>query len=272
MTAPARRQDGGDADDTIRAAYREGAVYDTAKICKRISKDATAYADRLLEERFAMVSEYYSGGRLVDLCCATGSHLLEIAGSVERAIGIDFSERYLAEAARQAAANAGHVSFVQADARRIPLATASIDFLYCFSSLYAIPDAAAVVAEVGRLLKPGGRAVLDFGNRRSLNVYCLGYYTEWPPVQPLTLEEMHRALASASLEVVRHRRFQLLPLWAGRPSWLWPILHPFWKEVFRRRIGGKMLDEWVSSLPMLRAFAFRHVIVCRKIAREGAAR
>jgi ubiquinone/menaquinone biosynthesis C-methylase UbiE len=264
MTGPGTRPDQDGADEKIRAAYRAGAVYDTSTICTKLSKNATGYADRLLEERFAMVSQYYGGGRLVDLCCATGSHLLEIAGSVERAIGIDFSERYLAEAAHQAATTAGHVSFVQADARRIPLAGGSIDFLYCFSSLYAIPDASAVVAEVGRLLKAGGRAVLDFGNRRSLNVYCLGYYTEWPPVQPLTLEEIHRALSSAGLEVVRHRRFQLLPLWAGRPSWLWPILHPFWTDVFKRRIGGKMLDEWVSSLPILRAFAFRHVIVCRK--------
>lgn len=262
MTVPAERQN--DDDDRIRAAYREGEVYDTSKICKKIATNATEYADRLLEERFAMVSEYYDGGRLVDLCCATGSHLLEIAGSVERAIGIDFSERYLAEAAQQAASHAGHVSFVQADARRIPLANGSVDALYCFSSLYAIPDAAAVVAEVGRVLKTGGRAVLDFGNRRSLNVYCLRYYTEWPPVQPLTLDEIHGALSSAGLEIVRHRRFQLLPLWAGRPSWLWPILHPFWKDVFKRRVGGKMLDEWVSSLPVLRAFAFRHVIVCRK--------
>ena len=30
-------------------------------------------------------------------------------------------------------------------------------------------------------------------------------------------------------------------------------------------VGGKMLDEWISSAPLLNAFAFRRIEVCRKI-------
>jgi ubiquinone/menaquinone biosynthesis C-methylase UbiE len=251
-------------DDTIRKAYREGSLYSTSKICRTMEGRAEEYVDRLLEERFALVSKFYTGGLLVDLCCATGSHLVKMAANVDRAVGIDFTARYVAEAARLAGTDGRRVSFIQADARQLPLASSSVDFLYCFSSLYAIPRAADVVGEVGRLLKGGGHAVLDFGNRRSLNVFCLSYYTDWPPVQPLTLTEIHEALSRAGLEVVRHRRFQLLPLWADRPAWLWPLLHPVWKDILKRRVFGRMLDEWISSLPVLRAFAFRHLIVCRK--------
>lgn len=255
-----------ESDSAIRSAYQHGSTYDPSRICRRFDQAADHYADRLLQERFALVAEFYTGGLLVDLCCATGAHLVDIADGVDRAVGIDFSGRYLAQASELGARDRRKVSFVQADARRIPVASASVDFLYSFSSLYAIPRASEVVAEVGRVLRPGGRAVLDFGNKRSINVYCLRYYTEWPTVQPLTLAEIRDALARAGLETLRHRRFQFLPLWAGRPAWLWPLLHPVWKSVLKRRVRGRMLDEWVSSLPILRAFAFRHVIVCRKLA------
>ena len=77
-------------------------------------------------------------------------------------------------------------------------------------------------------------------------------------------QEIQQALAAAGFVEEERRCFQLLPLWAGRPAWLWPLLHPVWKSVLKRRLAGRMLDEWISSLPGLRAFAFRHVIVCRK--------
>jgi len=214
------------------------------------------------------VREYDRGGRLVDLCCAAGEHLVDAAADRSGgAVGVDFSFRYLEQARGLAQQHQlSGVSFVQGDARQLPLADGSVSLLYCFSSLYAIPGAEAVVGEIGRIMAPGGTAVLDFGNRRSLNVFCLRYYTDWPPIQPLTLAQIDRAIAAAGLTKMRHRRFQLLPLWADRPRWLRPLLHPKWKSLLRRRWRGRMLDEWISSLPIARAFAFRHLIVCTKPA------
>jgi ubiquinone/menaquinone biosynthesis C-methylase UbiE len=260
---------GDDAERSLRHAFRESAIYEPSRVSRPVDTGGDDYTDRLLHERVELVSRYYRGGRMVDLCCATGSHLLDKAGSFDSAVGVDFSERYLdvahASARDRAIAN---VDFVQADARRLPFTTGSVNLLYCFSSLYVIPGAEDVLAEVGRVLGPGGRAVLDLGNRRSLNAFCLRYYTEWPAPHMLTLTQIANALQAAGLRTLTHRRFQLLPLWAGRPSWLWPLLHPFWKNLLKRRVMGRMLDEWVSSLPVLRAVAFRHLIVCEKI--EGA--
>lgn len=259
---------GEERERAIRAAYESGDLYHPSRICRTLQHDAAEYADRLLLDRIALVRHYHRDGRLVDLCCATGAHLVEVTRDrTAVAIGVDLSERYLA-AARELAAAQGlaRVSFTQADARALPFSDRSIACLFCFSALYAIPNAAAVVHEVGRVLDRGGHAVLDFGNRRSLNVFCLKYYPEWPPIQPLTLRQIHQSIAAAGLEIVEHRRFQLLPLWAGKPSWLRPLLHPAWKSIMKRRCLGRMIDEWISSLPVLRAFAFRHVIVCRKAA------
>lgn len=268
ITLPSEAAPAPTAETSIRDAYERGGLYDPSRICRKVRQDSGEYVDRLLADKFAMVRDHDRGGRLVDLCCAAGEHLVEAAADREdTAVGVDFSFRYLEQARERADERAvGGVSFVQGDARQLPLSDESVSLLYCFSSLYAIPGAEAVVGEVGRILAPGGTAVLDFGNRRSLNVFCLSYYTEWPAIQPLTLAQIDRAIAVAGLTKVRHRRFQLLPLWADRPGWLAPLLHPRWKALLKRRWRGRMLDEWLSSLPLLRAFAFRHVIVCQKTA------
>lgn len=257
-------------EQVIKSAYQDGALYAPTRICRR-PDEGDDWADRLLHAKLDTVRAAAGDGLLVDLCCGAGAHLLSVVGDGQPAMGIDFTSRYLSTAREEAAAvGRPDLEFVQADARRLPLATGSVSLLYSFSALYVIPDAAQVVAEIGRVLKPGGRAVLEFGNRRALNVFCLRYYPEWPPVQPMTLAEIRRALAAAGLVPIRHRRFQLLPLWAGRPAWLAPLLHPAWKALLKRRVAGRMLDEWVSSLPVLRRFAFRHVIVCRKEAATAA--
>ncbi|MDO8680079.1 MAG: peptidoglycan bridge formation glycyltransferase FemA/FemB family protein [Acidobacteriota bacterium] len=249
----------------LRQAFNESTVYEPARVSRPVYTEGDDYTDRLLQTRFELASRHYRGGRMVDLCCATGSHLIDNAGQIDKAVGVDFSLRYL-DVAQGLARTRGidNVTFVQADARGLPLATGSVNLLYCFSSLYVIPGAEDVVTEVGRVLASGGRAVLDFGNRRSINAFCLRYYTDWAPPHLLTVRQIRGAIDAAGLRTVTHRRFQLLPLWAGRPSWLWPLLHPAWKNVLKRRLFGRMLDEWVSSLPGLRAFAFRHVIVCEK--------
>jgi SAM-dependent methyltransferase len=252
-------------EQRLRDAFHKSAAYEPSRVSRPVNNGGDDYADRLLQERFQLAERHYRGGRMVDLCCATGSHLIDHAGQLDSAVGVDFTLRYL-DVARTSARErgAGNVTFVQADARSLPLAKASVNLLYCFSSLHVIPGAAAVVSEVGRVLAPGGRAVLDFGSSRSLNAFCLRYYTEFAAPHLLTVRQIRAAIEGAGLRIVSHRRFQILPLWAGRPSWLWPLLHPWWKSVLKRRVLGRMLDEWISSAPLLRAFAFRHVIVCEK--------
>ncbi len=75
---------------------------------------------------------------------------------------------------------------------------------------------------------------------------------------------MKRLLQAANLSIVDHRAFQILPLWGNRPKWLRPLLHPLWKRTLQKQVRGKMVDQWISNLPMMKNLAFRHIIVCRK--------
>lgn len=253
-----------DISDRIKRAYEENSVYRRETICLKPGS-GSGYADRLLLEKLETVLRNATGGRLVDLCCGTGEHVFSLSGSFTDCVGIDFSENFIDHANRDARlGNDERIRFIVGDAKAMPLENDSVDMLFSFSALYAIPDVEAVFADVARVLKPGGRCVLDLGNSRSLNQLVIRAYPDIPPTSMIPVSRMKRGLADAGLAVVEHRCFQLLPLWANKPSWLAPLLHPRWQKIMKMYLGGKLLDERLSSLPLLRNFAFRHLIICEK--------
>lgn len=256
-----------EANVQVRRFYEtsDDTAYDVSQVDFELPKDPQEYADRLLLDKLALVRRHYQRGAVLDLCCATGQCLLTLAPSIDRGFGLDFSHRYI-KAAANYGTNMGirNLAFVQGDAMAIPFKSGQFEMLYCFSSLYAMPQVQPVITEIARVLCPDGIAVLDFGNRISLNAYCSSFYADWPPIYPIPVREMKAILSHAQLRVVEHRSFQILPLWADRPRWLVPLLHPRWKGPMSRRFGGRMLDEWISSIPGLRSLSFRHLLVCKK--------
>lgn len=71
-------------------------------------------------------------------------------------IGADLSVGMLEHAARVAAARGFDVTLIRADAARLPLRDRSVDRVLCFNGLHVIPGKAAVLAELARVLRPGG--------------------------------------------------------------------------------------------------------------------
>jgi SAM-dependent methyltransferase len=249
----------------LREEYESDRLYPVAGIClKPSATGARTYAEELLADKLRTVRRHQQAGLALDLCCATGEHLRAVGGAPGTGVGIDFSRPYIEEARRRESSLDLPNHYLVGDATTLPLADASIATAWCFSALYALPHADRVVNELARVLQPGGTCVLDFGNRRSLNRFCLRYYPEYPPTFHLSRGEIRRLCQAAGLDIIEWRCFQLLPLWAGRPNWLWPLLHPVWQRWLKTRIAGRMLDEWVSSLPGIRHLAFRQLVVCRK--------
>ena len=249
-----------------REAFEGGRLYPTATVCRLENWESKEYTDRLLTDKLETIRRHLQPGILVDLCCATGAHIDIVKPAGATAIGIDFSFPYLAEATskRQASGREG-VLFLAADARSLPLASDSVGTLYSLSALYLVPDLDKVLSEVARVLRPGGRCIIDLGNSHSLNSFCVrNYYNELPPSHHVSVAGMLRLCRINGLRLIEHRAFQILPLWAGRPRWLWPLLHPVWKRILGARIAGRMIDEWLCAAPLLRRLAFRHLLVCEK--------
>lgn len=244
-----------------RAAFEGGKLYPTATICATAAKESPEYVERLLFDKLDTIRRHNKGGLLVDLCCATAEHIPEVRQHNQQAIGIDFSIPYL----KQAKDKYPEVAFLASDARKLPIADGSVDMLYSLSALYVIPNIDQVVGEISRVLRPKGRCVLDLGNSNSINSYCVrNHYPEWIDSYHVPVSEMVRLCKGNGLNIIEHRAFQLLPLWAGRPRWLWPLLHPVWKRLMSKRLAGRMLDEWISGNRLLRRFAFRQLLVCEK--------
>ena len=100
-------------------------------------------------------------GRVLDLCCGAGRHLLPMREAGLDAVGLDLSADLLVAGGLAGCA-------VRADARNVPFAGGLFDAVTnLFSSFGYFADDAdhgRVLAEVRRVLKPGGRLVIDHMN------------------------------------------------------------------------------------------------------------
>ncbi len=104
--------------------------------------------------------------RVLDLCCGTGdlAFLAEDAGRDARVTGADFTLPMLLVATRRRAEGRRRSRFVQADALRLPFRNGIFDAITIGYGLRNIADPERALAEMRRLLAPGGRVVvLDFG-------------------------------------------------------------------------------------------------------------
>jgi SAM-dependent methyltransferase len=103
-----------------------------------------------------------SGRRVLEVGAGAAQCSRWLVSQGAQPIGIDLSAAQLAHAARLDARTAISVPVVQADAQQLPFAAAAFD-LAC-SAYGAVPfvaDSAAVMREVARVLRPGGRWVFS---------------------------------------------------------------------------------------------------------------
>lgn len=100
---------------------------------------------------------------VVDLACGTGFEASLLAKSMraqDRLIAVDISAPALASTARKCAPAAP--ALMVGDGSALPLAGETADLFAINAALHHMPDPAAVLAEVDRVLKPGGWFALGF--------------------------------------------------------------------------------------------------------------
>jgi SAM-dependent methyltransferase len=113
-----------------------------------------------LREADARLLGDVAGRRVVEIGCGSAPCARWLARAGADVVALDLSAGMLARAAQLNEATGIPVPLLQADAGRLPLATASVD-LACsaFGGLPFVADAQTVLAEVARVLRPGGRFV-----------------------------------------------------------------------------------------------------------------
>jgi SAM-dependent methyltransferase len=111
---------------------------------------------RLLEAR--------ATDRGLEVGCGAGHLLARLPAG--RAVGVDLAESLLARTAARVGARA---ALAQGDAGALPFAAGAFERVYCSEVLEHLVDPRAAVAEIARVLKRGGVAVLSVPNEVLIN-------------------------------------------------------------------------------------------------------
>lgn len=139
-----------DPTERVRAFYRQYAPrYD----------HQTSYYDRVLLGDGRAWACTQSRGAVLEVAIGTGRNL-PFYPRDRRLTGIDFSPAMLGLARERAHDLGVAAALLVADAQALPFGPASFDSVVCTLGLNAIPDDRAAVAEMYRVLRPGGRLVL----------------------------------------------------------------------------------------------------------------
>lgn len=105
----------------------------------------------------AAIAEHCRGPRVLDLGCGYGRYTRVIPAPC--VVGLDMTQRWLDHGHRHGVENA-----VRGDAHRLPFADDTFDALVSVGLMEYV-DRPRVLAEISRVLKPGGPAVLLVPNR-----------------------------------------------------------------------------------------------------------
>jgi SAM-dependent methyltransferase len=162
------------------------------------------------------------GARVLDLCCGHGRHAVPLAQLGYRVTGLDLSRRLLLRTAHLAARHGQAVGLVAADMRRLPFADGSFDaVINLFNAFGYLEDDAQdelVLAEVARVLAPGGSFLQELVNREAL-------VRGWHDSDVLRLDD--------GLVVLQERT---LDLRASRDRVRYTLLHPDGRRTSRQHV------------------------------------
>jgi ubiquinone/menaquinone biosynthesis C-methylase UbiE len=144
------------------------------KILKRFTATADVFAESVrtmrVEESARLVElatvglAQASESLAIDVACGPGTFTRPFASRVRRAVGVDLTPAMI-EKARAEAARAGitNIEFVCGDIYALPFADGVASIVACGYAFHHIQEPARALAEMARVLRPGGRAAIaDF--------------------------------------------------------------------------------------------------------------
>lgn len=165
-----------------------------------------------------------AGLELLDVACGTGGFLAELKHNwPELALsGLDISPPYLERARRRGTAVAG-IDFIQANAENIPVPSESRDIVTSVYMFHELPRDVrrAVVFEMARVLRPGGRLILldslQLGDTPVLDAALLGFPETFhePYYRDYLEHDLAALFVDAGLRVIRQESSYLSKLFVA---------------------------------------------------------
>jgi SAM-dependent methyltransferase len=173
------------ADDVQRYYERSD-----AELARRYITDeaflSADYCKAALDHRYGLypfINEFvdfgaWAGQRILEVGCGQGADLSQFAFAGAMAHACDLTMKHCHISRMFVQTCGSRATVVQADARALPYPSNTFDLVYSFGVLLLIEDLDAAIAEIHRVLKPGGTVIAMFYNRHSLHYYLktLFYY------------------------------------------------------------------------------------------------
>jgi ubiquinone/menaquinone biosynthesis C-methylase UbiE len=156
------------------AGFQDVASYDE----KRYKGQANEYKQQVMALTYRRLLGDLRGKRVLDVGCGTGRGVVDFAREAAFAVGADASHDMLSFAARKAA-DGRPCGFSVAYAQELPFKSGSFDVVTSlnFLHLFSLDTQRAMIAEMKRVLRPGGILVLEFDN--ALHGLGLGLLKRW---------------------------------------------------------------------------------------------
>jgi ubiquinone/menaquinone biosynthesis C-methylase UbiE len=158
----------------VRNAFQSREVHETWEAVYRRDRLKQRFHERTLA-RILRWLDLPPGSRVLDAGCGTGEHTIRLAERGYRCVGVDVSPHVLEQAAERARARglSAGVDFACEALEGLPYPDRSFDAVHCRGVLMHVPRWERAMAELCRVLRPGGKIALLENNHRCLDVWLV---------------------------------------------------------------------------------------------------
>lgn len=142
----------------------------------------------------------WGGQRVLDAGCGGGFFAEALADAGAHVTGVDPSAPALEKARAHAAHTGLTIGYHGATADHLPFETASFDVVACVDVLEHVPDVEGAVAELSRVLRPGGWFLYETINRTTLSWWvAIKAGEDWLGLVPTGTHDWEKFLSPARM-------------------------------------------------------------------------
>lgn len=190
----------------------------------------------------------HRGHDLLEIGAGIGTDLSQFARNGANVTDLDLSAGHMAHAKENFALRGLNARFVHHDAERLPFDDNSFDVVYSNGVLHHTPNTRSVVAEIKRVLRPGGKAIIMMYAEDSLHYWLKLVWQLGLRDKRLLRQSMHDVM-SETVEITANDAKPLVKVYTRRR--LRELFAGFDDiSIVKRQLMAVELPDWLKWMPL----------------------